>query len=369
MSATMKLGSAFVEIGLRGSLEKAFEKQRKLAERASRSVQEHVDKLTSTSARIFTAGTAAITGFVAAASPDAINTLTISTQLLAGEIGKSFIPVIVKAIAAIQNVRNVIRNLDAGTKDSAAQWALYGIGTAGAVYGSVKLYGALERLGGILTVIRAHPVATAITALAAAFAYLTTKVLEGNAALETTSGNIRKKLEQTQGGAEIMSEPAVAELLHLQRPELIKQAEHRLAGVNFEIGLIKGNLADLNKAGTMERWFEGISGTPQKLAARLEDYERRRRALESIIANVREGTGLPVKTEKEGTLSKLLTTMSGPKPQFFSVENLSKAIQLEAFESPLEAERRRMEIENNDYFRRTAAAAEEMASRSWGMGR
>ena len=100
MAVNMPLGKAFVEIGIRGSLERELARQREM-----------LREFSATATRVFFAGTAAITGLVSAASPDAFNTVTGSIQLLAGEIGRAFIPAAVKAAIAIQKARNYIRGL------------------------------------------------------------------------------------------------------------------------------------------------------------------------------------------------------------------------------------------------------------------
>ncbi|MDE2010247.1 MAG: hypothetical protein KGJ09_09260 [Candidatus Omnitrophica bacterium] len=79
----------------------------------------------------FVAANAAILGMVRAASPDAFNTLSGSIALLAGEIGISFIPQIVRASGLLQRAKYIVQGMDDGTKDSIVKWTMYGVTLAG----------------------------------------------------------------------------------------------------------------------------------------------------------------------------------------------------------------------------------------------
>jgi hypothetical protein len=95
--------------------------------------QEKLQGIASTAGRVFAVGTASIMGFVAAASPEAIGTLTGSFHLLAGEIGMAFIPQIMQASSLIQQAADWVRNLDEATKETIARWTAWGLAGAGVV--------------------------------------------------------------------------------------------------------------------------------------------------------------------------------------------------------------------------------------------
>jgi hypothetical protein len=98
----------------------------------------------------FAAGTAAITGFVAAASPDALNTLTGSFKILAAEIGRAFVPYVIRAAYAVQEAARRFRSLSGDQKESIAQWLLWGTAAAGALVIGGRLITVFTALAGVV---------------------------------------------------------------------------------------------------------------------------------------------------------------------------------------------------------------------------
>lgn len=88
-------------------------------------------------------GTAAIMGFVRAASPETFNTVTGSLRLLAGEVGITLIPQMVQLSRGLQNAADRFKNLDDGTKGILSNTLFYGTAVAGGTYGLYRLGSAL----------------------------------------------------------------------------------------------------------------------------------------------------------------------------------------------------------------------------------
>lgn len=89
----------------------------------------------------------AMTGFVGAASPDALDTLWGSVKLLSGEIGKMFIPAVVEVSGWLQQSADFVRNLDVGMQGwiGTIATSVAGVSTLG--FAIVKLSGFLSTAG------------------------------------------------------------------------------------------------------------------------------------------------------------------------------------------------------------------------------
>jgi hypothetical protein len=89
----------------------------------------------------FAAMTAGITGFVAAASPETLETFGKSIQILAARIGLNFVPYAANAIKAVQALDGWVSSLDESTKEGAARWAMYGLAVAGSAMIAKRVIG------------------------------------------------------------------------------------------------------------------------------------------------------------------------------------------------------------------------------------
>ena len=125
--------------------------------------------------KVFAAGTAAILGMSAAASPQAFNTLTGSFRLLSMEIGNSFTPYILRASLAIQQAARWVRGLNKETTDSIVKWFVWGTAIAGVVMILPKLVAGLaavvsvgKTLATLFTLLAANPLVLAISLISAA---------------------------------------------------------------------------------------------------------------------------------------------------------------------------------------------------------
>jgi hypothetical protein len=114
-------------------------------------IQKRMEGMNKAATVTFVAGAAAISGFVAAASPDAMNTLALSFKLLAAEIGTAFIPYMVQAIALTQRAAFWVESLSDGQKDAMAQTALWTVGLAGGAFALSKLWSAIMLVVGALS--------------------------------------------------------------------------------------------------------------------------------------------------------------------------------------------------------------------------
>jgi hypothetical protein len=346
--------SLFVEIGIRGSLEKEFARQKQIAERATRSLQERADALVSLSTRVFATGTAAITGFAAAASPAAIDTLTGSVKLLSAQIGQSFIPIVAKASYQIQQARLFVRNLDDATKSNIVQWVLYGTAVAGAVVVTVKIVGVLTKLVGVaqlaasgIALLYANPVLVGLATLAVSLGVIALKLRDTNMEAREMAERAAKRQMEPLGdigkSAEYKSLEAVsaadrkAELKKriAQAEEDVKQATSRLASVPImqQSRIIPALLGF------------GPTISPKGLTENLERSRDRLARLRKIEAA--EAAGIDV-SKAGGSGKGFLSGFTGPAPQFLAIEQLSKAITMATLStSPLETEILTVQKEGN----------------------
>lgn len=121
------------------------------------------------------AGAAGIVGLVSAISPSAISTLTGSFQMLAGEIGKSFVPAVYQAAYGLQDIARWVGGLDDGMKVGLARITTYAVVGLGGLSIASRLAaasiglatGASRLFTGTLSVIAAHPVVLTIGAITA----------------------------------------------------------------------------------------------------------------------------------------------------------------------------------------------------------
>jgi hypothetical protein len=350
------LGTAFVTIGLRGSLQRQLERERQLAERATRLLQDRISEFTAASARIFLTGAAAITGFVASASPDAINTFTGSIRLLSGEIGRAFIPAFTKAIAVIQGARNYIRGMSDETKENIVKWNLWVLGITGAIFVASKLIAVLmglvpviKLIGSALLLLGAHPAIAGILLLATAVGVLAVKLAGLRAEAEayqktkTTSATVQQVAEDKEVKGILGSSKTTDEKKRLiqERIGLLEQEKEQARAE------LKGTLGrdPVNVVKSLLTGFAAQEVAKDKVVAlqkRIQTFKGAR--------DILEGKQLP--SEKK---DKIVTSISGPTPQFLAIDQISKSFQLAALQSPIEAEKLAMEIQNNSYFQQTAA--------------
>ena len=205
MPANFTLAKAYVEIGLKGAaLKKQLAEAASQAKTAFEKIEKQAKDFGSAASRAFALATATITGLVAAASPVAFETFTGSLQLLSAEIGKQFVPLMVRASAAIQQARFFIRGMDEDTKANIVRWTLYGVALTGIVALLPRLITLLTTLtkvakgaGVALAFLYSNPVLAGIAALAAALGVVVVK--------------LRSAQEQANEFARLMREKATAE--------------------------------------------------------------------------------------------------------------------------------------------------------------
>src|SRR5205085_2518469 len=159
-------------------------------------------------------------GFVAAASPDAIHTLTGSIALLTGEIGAMFLPVIAKASGWIQQARHYIAGLSDETKKSIVWWTLLGLGISGTDFAIAKvvavgkmLYEWLQALPYLVAKVAAgfsfliaHPMVAGVLALAAAVGYLAYQMNKSSRETDAMLGRLNE-FEHSQSRGEFENSP------------------------------------------------------------------------------------------------------------------------------------------------------------------
>jgi hypothetical protein len=121
------------------------------------------------------AGAAGILGLVSAISPSAISTLSDSFGLLAGEIGKSFVPAIMDAAKGLQDAWKYVAGLDDGLKSGLARVVTFSVVGLGGLAIATRVLAlrfavvtASARLFlGTLNFISAHPILTTVSLLTA----------------------------------------------------------------------------------------------------------------------------------------------------------------------------------------------------------
>lgn len=127
------------------------------------------------------AGAAGMMGLVGAISPGAVSTFTGSLQMLAGEIGKNFVPFIYQAADRLQDLTAWLSKLDPAFKTGLARILAFstlglgglavGIRVVTGVFGVAT--GAVRLFGGVLSFLAAHPVVLTIGAITAGVITLT----------------------------------------------------------------------------------------------------------------------------------------------------------------------------------------------------
>ncbi len=102
---------------------------------------------------IFPLAMAGMTGFVAAASPDAFTTFTMSLKYLAATVGQILLPVFIDIIIWIQRMARWIRDLDPETKKMIGTAALWAVALTGIAFAVSRLIGLLGMLSTVLRAI------------------------------------------------------------------------------------------------------------------------------------------------------------------------------------------------------------------------
>jgi hypothetical protein len=177
-------------------------------------ITKRMDGLNKVATTVFVAGSAAVAGFVAAASPDAFNTLTLSFKLLSAEIGGAFIPYVAQAVVWIQKAAYWVHNLSDEQKDNYAKWILWGLGISGATMIVLKFIATLPALiegfrsvGFALMWIATTAVpALARAMLAAGSALMAHPIIAGVLILITLIGILIWKLQEARQRAKEMRE-------------------------------------------------------------------------------------------------------------------------------------------------------------------
>lgn len=138
--------------------------------------------VSSAAAKVFIAGTAAIAGFAAAASPRLVDTFTGSIKWLGAAIGSAFVPYLATAVGWIQSLARWVQSLDPATRSAAAGFIIWGVAIAGTLFIGGKLIifiseltAALKALGlaQLFVWVAANPgkaILGAVAALAAVYA-------------------------------------------------------------------------------------------------------------------------------------------------------------------------------------------------------
>jgi hypothetical protein len=254
-----------------------MEKMREMFDR----IGEGLNRLGTQATTAFALGTGGILAMTRAASPEAFNTLTGSIQLLAGQIGISFMPQIIQVSGALQQAADWVRHLDSGTKASIATWVAWGVAGTGAAMilhrialGAKALVVDLIAVGsvakGAFTAIYAfsvaHPVVAGLTAIGLAVGTLA----GGYALLRNRAQDANQALSSTQ---------ALDVAARLGRPEPQQAASRR---VDIEAALGVGYLRRLRGMSEADRRAE-LADREQRLATIVSQEqpgaERRREAL------------------------------------------------------------------------------------------
>ena len=175
MPANLNLATAFVQLALKGApaVVSGLNNIRK-------SVVSTLSPLNNEFGRV----QSSIMGFVAAASPQAMNTFAGSAKLLSAVIGQALIPYVMKAAGWIQKMADYIKNMNPETKEQIASWVSYGA----AVMGAVVVFTKLNDVFGLIV---KHPIAAVFLAVSAA-------ILKVNADMDKMIGKMNESIETMQ---------------------------------------------------------------------------------------------------------------------------------------------------------------------------
>jgi hypothetical protein len=98
-----------------------------------------------------------LVGFVAAASPDAFATFTVSLRYLSASIGQTLLPALVEVSALIQRGARWFQSLDEGTKKLISSTALWVLGLTGLFWALSRIVSVGASLLSFLNVLSRHP--------------------------------------------------------------------------------------------------------------------------------------------------------------------------------------------------------------------
>ena len=210
MPANLTMAKAFVDLSLRG-FDVAMVQTKKFVG--------DLQTATKPVGNLFIPAQAAIAGFVAAASPQAFNTLTGSLKILAASIGQAFIPYVIKASYEIQLLADRISNMSPELKKQILHWVEVGIAISGGLFVLNKILPLLNAVGSSFGFIVKHPLAAAILAAAAAFGYLLVKMHGVTAELDKLI-EAQDRIGKGQITEEdIMKSPVAAEIMKIEDPK------------------------------------------------------------------------------------------------------------------------------------------------------
>lgn len=243
-----------------------FGKMKELAEK----FQSSMSGMTNLASSVFAMGQKAIMDFGGAASPDAINTFTGSMRLLSMEIGRAFIPYLVRASYYIQQARQWVRGLSQEQKDNIARWVATGTAIAGAVLIIPKLVAAFSMLAAAaqsafvaMAFLAANPFAAALLAIAAA-------------ALATAAaiGLIYYRTEQLKNSAK----GANQKISDINQGEISKEQYESSDDYKYVFGT-KDKKEQKRRAGELQEKYAGQSAAAGEENAAKSNFQRGKDAL------------------------------------------------------------------------------------------
>lgn len=196
----------------------------KKADDKIKGLSESINRLGGIATRAFIGTGAAITGFAAAASPDAMATFTGSIHLFAGEVGMAFIPAMNKISGALQSAAGWFRGLSESTKGTIATVAFWTLGVSGAVMVTAKLAYEVIKLGPVFSAAAgfigkafttitafafANPIVAGIALIAVAvgaLAYAFSRLAGASESSASAMSHARTAIESLRGGGQVTEE-------------------------------------------------------------------------------------------------------------------------------------------------------------------
>lgn len=286
--------TAFIDIGLRG-----LDKVKSYMNAAVNAVQSSTSQISNS----FLQSQQAITSFVGAANPLAMNTFGASVELLKARIGQSLTPYVMQASKAIQDLQNWIKGLDPETKKSIANWIMYGTAAAGAFY-------ALSKGLDIMKAVAANPLALVLLAMGAAALKAASDMDRLNKSMDAAieRGERMKKGIYTEKEHKGSVAAAILDDTSMSKEEKIAKAKEmhaKLTGEAHQIAADNANDTFMKQAGTTYQWAKGMLGGDDQTqidAKKIEGLNNQIKMLEDAINKL--NTGEQVKYTAEGSIPK-----------------------------------------------------------------
>lgn len=249
MPANLRLATAFVDLTLKGATA-VVAGLNNIRKSVVSTLQPLNDNFASAQSQLM--------GFVAAASPQAMNTFAGSSRLLSAVLGNALIPHIMKASGYIQQLAQYIKNMDPDTKQQIASWVSYGV----AVMGAVVVF---TKLNSVFGMILQHPIAATFLAVSAAILKVNAdmdkmieKMNEAVGVMQRMKKGIYTEAEYKQSAA------AAIEAGEGSNEDKLKQAEAIRARLTAEVKAQSKEGIDQGSLGATTDYVKGMFGLTNK---------------------------------------------------------------------------------------------------------